>query len=90
MIKVQMDDIWVSDNGKEPKNNSPMSKYCRKLVAEGVDPKTPLEVYRGDILCLSTKAIGECAKWKIREDEYIGPIFVKYRPFPVDRMRPKV
>jgi hypothetical protein len=35
---------------------------CRKLVAEGYDPRRALEAYRGDMLCLKVRSIGEASK----------------------------
>lgn len=81
-MKVQLNDIKHPDTyeGKEPRNHSPSFDYCRKLVAEGYDPLEPLEVYRGDKLAYTVKSIGLGAKLKIKENEDIGPIVVKYKP----------
>jgi ribosomal protein L19 len=35
---------------------------CRALVAAGHDPATPLRAYRGAVLCLMVRSIGEAAK----------------------------
>lgn len=79
-IKVQLNDIRAESTytGKEPKNHNPASDYCRKLLKQGVDSENTLEVYRGEQLAYST-VIGEAAKWKLRENENTGPMFVKYR-----------
>ena len=34
---------------------------CRELVAANVDPNRPLHAYRGDVLCLVIRSIGEAA-----------------------------
>jgi hypothetical protein len=82
-LKVNMKDIWISDNGKEPKNHSPILDYCRKLIKEGVKEDTRLEVYRErDTPDVIVKSIGEGAKWAVLENEREGPKFVKYREFP--------
>lgn len=82
-VKVHMDDIWIHTKGKEPKNNSPVLDYCRKLLAEGYPYSTKLEVYRNndepDIIC---PKIGKSAKWAIKENKRYGPTFRKHRPFP--------
>lgn len=59
-MKVQLNDIRHPDTwgGKEPVNHSPSFDYCRKLIAEGVNPKEPLEVYRGDKLAYTVSSIG--------------------------------
>ena len=38
---------------------------CRKLVAAGYDPALALEAYRGDVLCLRVRSIGEAAGLEI-------------------------
>ena len=40
---------------------SPVLALCRKLVALGHDPSTPLDAWRGDVLCLRIRSIGEAA-----------------------------
>jgi hypothetical protein len=40
---------------------SPVIELCRMIVEEGHDPSTPMEVYRGDTLCLQIRSIGEAA-----------------------------
>ena len=47
---------------------SPLLDLCRALVEAGCDPATPLEAYRGDVLCLRVRSIGEAAKLKIGSD----------------------
>jgi hypothetical protein len=44
---------------------TPVLELCRELVAAGRDPKTPLEVYRGNTVCLSIRSIGEAATLEI-------------------------
>lgn len=63
----------------------PAFAYCRKLIKEGVDPDTRLEVYRGDKeeFDVAISNIGEGAKWTIREEpnlhieKYRGPPTLK-------------
>jgi hypothetical protein len=38
---------------------------CRKLIAAGSEPTLPLEAYRGDILCLRIRSIGEGARLRV-------------------------
>jgi hypothetical protein len=75
-IKVKFEDL--------PKHRkAPILNYCRVLLKEGHPPETRLEIYRHreepDIICPS---IGESAKWTIEENEWVGPRFKKYIPFP--------
>jgi hypothetical protein len=60
---------------------SPILNYCRKLLREGVHPRTTLKVYRGKVLAMHIKTIRLGAKWTVREDDNRGPCFIKYRPF---------
>lgn len=81
-MKVQLNDIRTKRTwkGKEPINHSPALNYCRKLLKQGIDPEERLDVYRGEMLAYSVTSIGEGAKWKVREDKWIGPIFQPYEP----------
>lgn len=82
MVKVQIETMNArsAKDGKEPKNHSPAFDYCRKLIAEGIDPKEKLEVYRGEMLSFTIASLEEGAKWKIRENETEGSKVVKYIP----------
>lgn len=59
--------------------NQPVLKHCRDLIVSGEDPKTRLEAYRGDTLCLSISEIGLGAKVEVQEDKNVGPRFIRYR-----------
>jgi hypothetical protein len=88
-MKVQLNDIrhpktW---GGKEPKNHSPSFDYCRKLIAQGVDPAEPLEVYRGDMLAYTVSSIGWGATKRIREDEKITARVEDYKEHPLAAAR---
>jgi hypothetical protein len=34
---------------------------CQKLIADGHDPASPIEAYRGEVLCLRIRSAGEVA-----------------------------
>jgi hypothetical protein len=40
---------------------APVLDLCRQLLAAGYDPASPLEAWRGEILCLCIRSIGEGA-----------------------------
>jgi hypothetical protein len=40
-------------------------ELCRKLVADGHDPAMPIEAWRGDVLCLCARSIGEAARLRV-------------------------
>lgn len=59
-MKVDFKDLPVRKN--------PVLSYCRKLIDEGTESSTVLEVYRGEVLCL-TMIVGEAAKYSVVEPE---------------------
>jgi hypothetical protein len=58
---------------------APALELCRKLVATGLNPATPLHVYRGDVLALRIRSIGEGAELTVQTDSRGTPRFQKYR-----------
>ena len=44
---------------------APVLALCRQLIADGYDPGLPLEVWRGPVLCLRVRSIGEAAKLRV-------------------------
>jgi hypothetical protein len=42
-------------------SSSPVLALCRALVEAGHDPAIPLEAYRGNVLCLRVRSIGEAS-----------------------------
>ena len=47
------------------RSSIPVLVMCRKLIAAGHNPATPLEAYRRGILCLRVRSIGEAAALEI-------------------------
>jgi Holliday junction resolvase len=43
------------------RGRAPVLALCRQLIADGHDPGLPLEVWRGPVLCLRVRSIGEAA-----------------------------
>ena len=72
-------DRHVGCGGIEVEAAAPVLALCRKLVAAGHDPATPLEAYRGEVLCLRVRSIGEGAKLTVEDSDRLGPWFTKYR-----------
>jgi len=64
----------------------PVLALCRKLIEAGHDPGRPLDVYRGDVLALRARSIGEVARLSIRGDgvgfrcraEMVGASLVRF------------
>jgi hypothetical protein len=42
--------------------DSPAVRMCRMLLEAGVDPDTPLHCFRGNVLALTVRSIGEGAR----------------------------
>ena len=57
------------------KSAAPVLALCRKLIEASHDPAMPLEVYRGDTLCLRVRSIGEAAKLRMDTDKTGRPVF---------------
>ena len=51
--------------GVTARGTTPVLVLCRLLVEAGHDSATPLEVWRGDVLCLRIRSIGEGATLRI-------------------------
>jgi hypothetical protein len=52
---------------------------CRALVAAGQDPNRPLHAYRGDVLCLRLRSIGEGARLTVEDDQHGRPRLRRWR-----------
>jgi hypothetical protein len=63
--------------GMTERSSTPVLTICRRLVEAGHDPATPLEAWRGDVLCLRIRSIGEAAQL---EPSPRGVGFVRGRP----------
>lgn len=73
VIKIDINDL--KDDSVFP--------YCRELMKEGkVNPKSPIEVYRGENISYTVSSVAEGAKLTVIENDRVGPYFSKYKPFP--------
>src|SRR5262245_51255059 len=62
MIRAQIgSDSVATSCGITVHTGSPVLALCRKLKTAGCDPRSPLEAYRGETLCLTIRSIGEAA-----------------------------
>lgn len=57
------------------KAHAPVLELCRRLVKAGIDPSTPLEAWRDDILALRVRSIGEGARLTVKTAGNGTPIF---------------
>jgi hypothetical protein len=60
----------------------PFYDAARALLAEGVDPAVPLELWRDGMLCLSGMTIREAAKWTVVEETEGGIRVRLWKPHP--------
>jgi hypothetical protein len=51
--------------GVTTRGQAPVLAMCRALLGAGFDPRRPLHVYRGKMLALKVRSIGEGAKLTI-------------------------
>lgn len=58
---------------------APVLALCRKLVVAGHDPTTPLHAYRGDMLALRVRSIGEGAGLTVEDNRFGTPVFRRWR-----------
>jgi hypothetical protein len=66
--------------GISVKAYAPVLELCRALISAGIDPSAPLEAYRGAILCLRVRTIGEGARVTVRTAGNGSPIFALEGP----------
>lgn len=74
-----MNTIKVNRKEITSKSQTPLLDYCRKLICEGVDPESKLEVYRNNLEPdLTIYPISFGAGLTMREEPYLR--FVKFNP----------
>jgi hypothetical protein len=50
------------------RGHAPVLAMCRALVGAGYDPGRPLQIYRGKILALTVRSIGEGARLRVNSN----------------------
>ena len=64
-------------------SRQPLLDAARVLLAEGVDPETPIATrHAGAGFDAMASTVGAAARWTVREDETTSPTFVRWKPFP--------
>lgn len=86
-IKLRYSDVWSKEQlntGKEPENNSIVSRLCRKLIKDGISENTRLELYRDDENDpdLIIPHIGRMGELQLVENSKLGPYYKKHRAMP--------
>jgi hypothetical protein len=49
-------------------DHAPVLSLCRELIKAGEDSNQPLHAYRGDVLCLRVRSVGEGAQLTVEDD----------------------
>ena len=65
--------------GMTAHGTTPVLGLCRLLVEAGLDPATPLDVWRGSTLCLRIRRIGEAAQLTIEDNRHGRPRLRRWR-----------
>jgi hypothetical protein len=60
-------------------DHAPMLALCRALVTAGQDSNRPLHAYRGHVLCLCVRSIGEGARLTVEDDRHGRPRLRRWR-----------
>ena len=60
-------------------DHAPVLASCRVLVTAGQDPNRPLHAYRGGVLCLCVRSIGEGARLTVEDDPHGRPRLRRWR-----------
>jgi hypothetical protein len=62
--------------GFTSRGTTPILNMCRRLLAAGYDPDSPLQCHRGDVLALTVVSIGQGAEVELNSH---GTAFVAFR-----------
>jgi hypothetical protein len=83
MVEAQLADHNRASFGTvEVLARCPSLALARKLVKDGHDPDQPYRLFRGDMLCLTYRSLGEAAGLTVVErlDGTVAPKFAKFVP----------
>ena len=70
-------------------SRQPLLDASRMLLAEGVNPGTPIVTrHAGSGFDVMTSTVGAAAKWTVREDETRSPHLAPYKTFSRDDVQP--
>lgn len=78
-LRAELTGDTCSAAGLRASGHAPVLALARMLIDAGHNPATPLEVFRGDMLCLTVRAIGEAARLAVEDDRYGRPRFRRWR-----------
>ena len=74
-IQAQLVGARCSALGITGTGAAPCLALCHALIKHGIPPDTPLEVYRGSVLALRVRTIGEGAQLRVTDNKSGIPVF---------------
>ena len=83
--------LFLADlDGRQLCNSrQPLLDASRVLLAEGVNPETPIASrHAGSGFDAMTSTVGAAVKWTVREDETRSPHLAAYKAFSCDDVQP--
>jgi hypothetical protein len=60
-------------------DHAPVLALCRALLTAGQEPNRPLRAYRGNVLCLQVRSIGQAAQLTVEDDRHGRPRLRRWR-----------
>jgi hypothetical protein len=76
--------------GEIARGAAPVLAMCRQLIEAGHDPELSLRAYRGDVLCITVRTIGEGAALTVAEGSRDMPRFRRWKPMPYREGSPRI
>jgi hypothetical protein len=76
--------------GEIARGAAPVLAMCRQLIGAGHDPNLSLRAYRGDVLCITVRTIGEGAALTVAEGSRDTPRFRRWKPMLYREGSPRI
>jgi hypothetical protein len=76
--------------GQVARGAAPVLAMCRQLIEDGHDPELSLRAYRGDVLCITVRTIGEGAALTVAEGSRDMPRFRRWKPMLYREGSPRI
>jgi hypothetical protein len=76
--------------GQVARGAAPVLAMCRQLIEAGHDPELSLRAYRGDVLCITVRTIGEGAALTVAEGSRDMPRFRRWKPMLYREGSPRI
>jgi hypothetical protein len=76
--------------GQVARGATPVLAMCRQLIEAGHAPNLSLRAYRGDVLCVTVRRIGEGAALTVAEGSRDMPRFRRWKPMLYREGSPRI